>query len=46
MVAPTGVPARMDINNPAAAQTTEKMAAQTVTEKKLLNTLVTMLLPR
>ena len=37
MVAPTGVPAKMEIINPAAAHTTEKMAAHTVTEKKLLN---------
>ena len=37
MVAPTGVPARMDVSMPAAAQNTERTAEQRVTARKLLN---------
>ena len=37
MVAPTGVPARMDVRIPAVAQNTEKTAAKMVTVRKLLN---------
>ena len=38
MVEPTGVPARMATRIPTNEQTTEIMAAATVTAKKLLNT--------
>ena len=37
MVAPTGVPARMDVRMPAATQNTERTAEQRVTARKLLN---------
>ena len=40
MVAPTGVPARMEIKSPTIAHTTEKMPAQMVTDLKLLNTCI------
>lgn len=38
IVEPTGVPARMAMRIPMSEQTTDIMAAATVTEKKLLNT--------
>ena len=40
MVEPTGVPARIDIMIPEKAHTTERIAAHTVTFKKLLNMLI------
>ncbi len=40
MVEPTGVPARMDIRIPSSEQNTDKTAEQTVTDLKLLNTLI------
>lgn len=40
MVDPTGVPARMEVRIPAAAQNTERTAAQKVTARKLLNNLM------
>ena len=38
MLAPTGVDARMEISMPATVPITEMIAAQIVTERKLLNT--------
>ena len=38
IVDPTGVPARIAVMRPTAAQTTERMPAQIVTARKLLNT--------
>ena len=38
MVEPTGVPARIAVTSPIAAQTTDMIAAQIVTDLKLLNT--------
>ena len=36
MVEPTGVPATMETSMPASAQQTDRIAEQTVTERKLL----------
>ena len=38
MVEPTGVPAKIEVNSPISAQTTDTIAAQMVTLLKLLNT--------
>ena len=38
IVLPTGVPASIEIKRPATEHTTETMAEQIVTERKLLNT--------
>ena len=37
-MAPTGEPASTEIKSPALVHTTEKIADDTVTDKKLLNT--------
>ena len=38
MVEPTGVPAKIEVNSPISAQTTDTIAAQIVTLLKLLKT--------
>ena len=40
IVLPTGVPARMEIKSPDTEHTTETIAEQIVTERKLLKTLI------